>query len=91
MSRASKPRDRWSQVFSTAHERSPLWCTGCGYWRVVHGRHRGDCTAQSLHDKAVATVLVVLGGRILYTESYTARRTEGRTEVCTERLSVSHE
>jgi hypothetical protein len=44
MSKESKPRDRWNQVYSAAHNRHPDWCKGCGYYRVVHHEHRADCT-----------------------------------------------
>jgi hypothetical protein len=45
MSKESKPRDRWSQLDSAAHDRPDTFCKGCGYYRVTHGRHRADCTA----------------------------------------------
>ncbi len=44
MSKESKPRDRWSQVFTADHDRPDTWCKGCGYHHVVYGRHRADCT-----------------------------------------------
>lgn len=45
MSKQSKPRDRWRQLYADAHGRDPLWCNGCGYHRKVSGIHRADCTA----------------------------------------------
>jgi hypothetical protein len=45
MSKESKPRDRWHQLFAAAHGRPDTWCKGCGYYRVVHDTHRADCTA----------------------------------------------
>lgn len=45
MSKESKPRDLWRQVFACAHDRPDTWCVGCGYYRVVRGVHRADCTA----------------------------------------------
>lgn len=46
MSKESKPRDRWDQVFTASRARSPHWCPGCGYHPVVNGgEHRADCTA----------------------------------------------
>lgn len=45
MSKESKPRDRWDQVYTASRARPPEWCWGCGYYRVVHGTHRADCTA----------------------------------------------
>lgn len=43
MSKESKPRDRWHQVFASAVNRPDTWCKGCGYYNVVHGEHRADC------------------------------------------------
>lgn len=43
MSKESKPRDRWSQVYTAAVDRPATWCKSCGYYRVVHGVHRADC------------------------------------------------
>lgn len=45
MSKESKPRDRWSQVYTSAADRPADFCPGCGYYRTVNGVHRGDCTA----------------------------------------------
>lgn len=45
MSKESKPRDRWSQVYTAAADRPKTFCPGCGYHRVAHGQHRLDCTA----------------------------------------------
>lgn len=45
MSKESKPRDRWSQVYTAAADRPREFCPGCGYHRVVNGAHRADCTA----------------------------------------------
>lgn len=50
MSRESKPRDRWSQVFTASHSRPEMWCKGCGYYRVMHGEHRADCMAPRCAD-----------------------------------------
>lgn len=44
MSKMSKPRDRWNQVYTAAHDRSPDYCCGCGYYFVANGVHRADCT-----------------------------------------------
>ena len=44
MSKESKPRDRWNQVYSAAADRPDNWCKSCGYFPVVNnGRHRTDC------------------------------------------------
>jgi len=44
MSKESKPRDLWRQVFEAAQDRPDTWCKGCGYYPVVHdGTHRADC------------------------------------------------
>lgn len=45
MSKTSKPRDRWHQVFAAARDREGF-CPGCGYYLAVHNTHRGDCTAE---------------------------------------------
>lgn len=45
MSKESKPRDRWSQVYSAANDRPADWCKGCGYYNVIHHEHRADCTS----------------------------------------------
>lgn len=47
MSKASKPGDLWSQVFSAAATRPNDFCTGCGYFHHCNGYHRADCTAKS--------------------------------------------
>ncbi|WP_141772777.1 hypothetical protein [Mycobacterium malmoense] len=44
MSKESKPRDRWHQVFAAATDRSGH-CPGCGYYHAAHGQHRVDCMA----------------------------------------------
>ena len=44
MSKESKHRDLWRQLFAAAHNRPATWCTGCGYYNVVHSGHREDCT-----------------------------------------------
>ena len=44
MSKRSKPRDRWVQVNASSHTRPADFCAGCGYFRVVYGVHRDDCT-----------------------------------------------
>jgi hypothetical protein len=46
MSKESKPADLWRQVFAAAADRPQTWCVGCGYFRVVNGVHRADCTAK---------------------------------------------
>lgn len=46
MSKESKPRDLWAQVFSAAVTRPTDFCTGCGYFHHVKGYHRADCTAK---------------------------------------------
>ena len=46
MSKESKPRDRWSQVFTAAADRPDTWCRGCGYHHVAYGAHRADCTTR---------------------------------------------
>lgn len=51
MSKESKPRDRWSQVFSAAATRPKTFCPGCGYYRSAHGHHRTDCTATPREDQ----------------------------------------
>jgi len=48
MSKESKPRDRWSQVYTAANDRPIDFCKGCGYYRVVNGEHRDDCTARGV-------------------------------------------
>ena len=65
MSKESKPRDRWSQVFYAAAGRPRGWCKGCGYWPVVNdGAHRADCTLTE-HDKAVRLATDLLGARLI--------------------------
>jgi hypothetical protein len=44
VSKESKPRDRWRQVFAAATDRTGF-CIGCGYHFAVHNAHREDCTA----------------------------------------------
>lgn len=46
MSKESKPRDLWRQVFAAATDRRGF-CVGCGYYHAVHHQHRADCTARS--------------------------------------------
>lgn len=46
MSKESKPRDRWAQVFAAATDRRGF-CIGCGYYHAVHHTHRADCTART--------------------------------------------
>jgi hypothetical protein len=47
VSKESKPRDRWNQVYTAAKDRAQIdFCRGCGYYLVVHGEHRDDCTAE---------------------------------------------
>jgi hypothetical protein len=43
VSKESKPRDLWRQVFAAPADRPDTWCKGCGYYHVVHGVHRDDC------------------------------------------------
>lgn len=45
MSKESKPRDRWSQVFTAAADRAGF-CKGCGYYYAANGTHRTDCTVE---------------------------------------------
>lgn len=45
MSKESKPRDRWRQLFAAATDRAGH-CSGCGYYLAAHKKHRADCTAQ---------------------------------------------
>jgi hypothetical protein len=44
MSKESKPRDLARQLHASAHDRPADFCAGCGYYRVVNGFHRDDCT-----------------------------------------------
>ncbi|MCG5431221.1 hypothetical protein LV457_02815 [Mycobacterium sp. MYCO198283] len=46
MSKESKPADLWRQLDSSAADRPREFCPGCGYFRVAHGTHRADCTAE---------------------------------------------
>ena len=46
MSKESKPRDRWHQVYAAATDRAGF-CPGCGYYHAVHNEHRDDCTARN--------------------------------------------
>lgn len=51
MSKESKPRDRWRQVFASATDRTGH-CHGCGYYLAVHNAHRVDCVApQAVADR----------------------------------------
>jgi hypothetical protein len=53
MSKESKPRDRWNQVYTAAHGRDPLWCKGCGYFPVANdGTHRADCLIEFPKERA---------------------------------------
>ncbi|MBO0881919.1 MAG: hypothetical protein J2P17_16575 [Mycobacterium sp.] len=47
MSKESKPRDLWRQLYASAHTRADTWCIGCGHYRTVNGQHRDDCTANT--------------------------------------------
>ena len=47
MSKESKSRDRFRQSIEATRDRPGDFCTGCGYYRVVNGNHRGDCTASN--------------------------------------------
>jgi hypothetical protein len=66
MSKESKPRDLWRQVFETAHDRPATWCKGCGYFRVAHRFHRTDCLVDACEAAAIAVVESVLGGRVIH-------------------------
>ena len=46
MSKQSKPRDRWQQVFAAAHNRTDF-CAGCGYYLAANCHHRADCTSKA--------------------------------------------
>lgn len=50
MSKESKPRDRWHQVFAAATDRAGF-CVGCGYFHAVHQAHRADCTRSETGDQ----------------------------------------
>lgn len=57
MSKESKPRDRWHQVFAAACDRSGH-CPSCGYYPAVHaGHHRVDCMAPDVVDERQRTQL----------------------------------
>ena len=44
MSKESKPRDLWFQVFASAADRPANYCPSCGYYPVANdGEHRCDC------------------------------------------------
>jgi hypothetical protein len=45
MSKESKPRDRHRQSIEAVRDRPSDFCPGCGYFNVVQGYHRPDCTA----------------------------------------------
>ena len=47
MSKESKPRDLWRQLYASAHDRPDTWCKSCGYYHVVHGVHRADCAVNN--------------------------------------------
>ena len=36
---------RWQAITDGANRRPDTWCRGCGYFHVVHRKHRADCTA----------------------------------------------
>jgi hypothetical protein len=45
VSKESKPRDLWRQLYAAAYTRPDAWCVGCGYYPVANGgAHRADCT-----------------------------------------------
>lgn len=44
MSKESKPRDLRRQFGQVTHDRAPDFCPGCGYFFVIHHKHRDDCT-----------------------------------------------
>lgn len=46
MSKHTKLGDLWQHVFAAAADRPASWCKGCGYYNVVHGVHRADCTTE---------------------------------------------
>lgn len=41
MSKESKSRDRWRHVGQSEYDGV---CVGCGFYFVVHQKHRDDCT-----------------------------------------------
>lgn len=45
MSKESKPRARWNHLNASTAARPKEYCKGCGYYYLVHGAHRNDCTA----------------------------------------------
>ena len=47
MSKESKPADLWRHMFAAGHDRPGTSCKGCGYYHVVYGDHRADCTTQT--------------------------------------------
>ncbi|UXA06560.1 hypothetical protein KXD96_28260 (plasmid) [Mycobacterium sp. SMC-2] len=53
MSKESKPRDRWAQVFAAATDRRGF-CVGCGYYHAVHNKHRADCTATPREEESAS-------------------------------------
>jgi hypothetical protein len=44
MTPAKKPIYTAARTPATAAD----YCPGCGYYRVVHGKHRNDCTATQM-------------------------------------------
>ncbi|SRX93583.1 hypothetical protein MSP7336_01822 [Mycobacterium shimoidei] len=53
MSKESKPRDRWDQVFTAATDRKGF-CVGCGYHHAANGAHRTDCTSANQEEHSGA-------------------------------------
>lgn len=47
MSKESKPRERWRRVMQAPRDRPNTFCKGCGYYHVVYGVHRRDCTLKN--------------------------------------------
>ena len=45
----TKRVDRWRKAFTSEHDRPSDLCPGCGYFAVVSGTHRADCTAVVTH------------------------------------------
>ena len=83
MSKESEPADPWRHVFAAAAARPADYCTGCGYFVVVHGADRRDCIAEAdaadedavTHSEAVANVINVLGVRAVISA---INRTKGK-------------
>ena len=51
MSKESKPADLLQHVYAAAADRPETYCPGCGYFHVVYGAHRADCTTNHQHTK----------------------------------------